>query len=356
MVDIESLARQVKRNCNISDARYWGNYSLCGLLLRLRDLYRSESQVSAWEKISHRDVGEWISARETLWGELKDSQFGNITLNGHVYDAFEVERINAALTKEGLVYGAGLGLYGKPSFFLADLVSKKQANGCAVFTAGGEYARDLADYPAMLQEKTIFVRTDMAKQLLWGRFEEVRSNCVKSALTYAFSCYGISAGEAPSGHLYARISQVALCESETYLYHELGEVFEGERIGGEWKALLASLPHGRAEVFARSVKDILSDTSENGMLMHIIQNRKAGSLGFYLVFLTGFRKLIFPEIFDAFQVFQETGNWEKIDGARKAGYKNAAVYLEKILSLHKKEVINSTLSERLEQEILSGLL
>jgi hypothetical protein len=356
MVDIGSLARQVKRNCNISDARYWGNYSLCGLLLRLRDLYRSESRVNPWEKISHRDVGEWISARETLWGELKDSGFGDITLNSHIYDAFEVERINAVLIKEGLVYGAGLGLYGKPSFFLADLVSKEQANGCGVFTAGGEYVRDLADYPAMVQEKTIFVRTDMAKQLLWGRYEEARSNCAKSALTYAFSCYGISAGEEPSENLYARISQVALCEAETYLYHELGEVFEGERIGGEWKALLVSLPHGRAEVFARSVKDILSDTSENGMLMHIIQNRKAGSLGFYLVFLTGLRKIIFPQISEAFQAFQETGDWGKIDEARKAGYENAAGYLENILSLHKRGVINSTLSERIEQKILSGLL
>jgi hypothetical protein len=38
MIDIESFTSQVKRNCNISDAKYRGYYSLCGLLLRLRDL------------------------------------------------------------------------------------------------------------------------------------------------------------------------------------------------------------------------------------------------------------------------------------------------------------------------------
>lgn len=355
MVDRESLAHQVKRNCNISDSRHWGQYSLCGLLLRLRDLYRSENRKNLWETISHRDVGDWVSAREILWEELKDSEFTEIALNGRVYDAFEVEPINTALTQEGLVYGAGLGLYGKPSFFLADLTAKQQKNGCAVFITGNEYARDLADHPAMVQGKTIFVRTEMTKQLLWGRFEEARSRGGSPALSYAFSWYGISADEEPSERLSERISAVARSEAETFMSHELGEVFEGERIGGEWKELLASLPHGRAEVFARSVKDILSDTSENGMLVHIMQNRKAGSLGFYLVFLTGFRKIIFPEISDAFSALQETGDWEKIEEARKAGYKNASRYMDRILALDTKGLLPGEVSERIDQEILNGL-
>jgi hypothetical protein len=356
MIDIESLSRKIKRNCDISDSHNWGSYSLCGLLLRLRELYRSEKMVKPWESIAHSDVGEWISAREALWSELKDREFEDIPLNGHVYGPYETDRVNALLEREGLIYGAGIGLYRKPSFFLADLISREQKNGCIVFMAGGEYARDLADYPAMVQGKTIFVRTEMVKQLLWGRFEEMRANRSKSTLRCAFSYYGVHAGEEPSENLYARISQIALCEAETYFYHELGEVFEGERMGGEWKVLLASLPHGRAEVFTRSVKDVLSDTTENGMLRHIIRSRNAGSLGFYLVFLTGFRKLIFPEIFDAFQVFAETGDWEKIDVARRTGYKNTAVYGEKILALYRTGLTGSMLSERIEQEILSRLL
>jgi hypothetical protein len=120
--------------------------------------------------------------------------------------------------------------------------------------------------------------------------------------------------------------------------------------------LLASLPHGRAEVFTRSVKDVLSDTTENGMLRHIIHSRNSGSLGFYLVFLTGFRKLIFPEIFDAFRKFAETGDWGKIDEARRTGYKNAQVHGEKILSFYRTGFTGSMLSEHIEQEILSRLL
>jgi hypothetical protein len=45
MLDIETLASQVKFNCNISDAKYWGYYSPCGLLLRLRDLYTTEKEI-----------------------------------------------------------------------------------------------------------------------------------------------------------------------------------------------------------------------------------------------------------------------------------------------------------------------
>jgi len=50
MTDIQSLACQIKHNCNISDARYWGMYSLCGLLLRLRELYKVEKGIRPWGK------------------------------------------------------------------------------------------------------------------------------------------------------------------------------------------------------------------------------------------------------------------------------------------------------------------
>ncbi|MGA2402714.1 MAG: hypothetical protein ABSG91_13580, partial [Syntrophobacteraceae bacterium] len=40
--EISDLQRQVQKNCDISDARHAGVYSLCGLLLRMRDLYKWE--------------------------------------------------------------------------------------------------------------------------------------------------------------------------------------------------------------------------------------------------------------------------------------------------------------------------
>lgn len=356
MIDIENLTSQIKRNCNISDARYWGSYSLCGLLLRLRELYRIETGVRPWEKIQQEEIGKWISERENLWKELEDKDFENIAVNGTVYNPFEVKEINAELEKEGFVYGAGIGIHMKPSFFIADLTSKAKVVGFDVYIAGREYARDLSDYPAMLQDRLIFARVDTTKLLLWGKFEEMRCRRSKGALEYAFSKYGVTPEEDPSEDIDRKIYQVACSEVETYIHHELGEAFEGEKIGDEWKAFLTSLPDGRVELFVRAVKDVLSDTSENGMLKYIIKNQKEGSLGFYIVFLGGMRKILFPEILKAFHLFVETGNWVIIDDARRACYKKAEEYAERLLSIYRNKADKLSVSESIETEVLSGLL
>lgn len=356
MIDIEDLAAQVKRNCNISDANHWGNYSLCGLLIRLREMYRAEHGIRPWEKIRQEDAGEWITAREALWRQLEGKEYERIAVNGNVYGPFDVGQLNAKLSEEGLIYGAGLGLHLKPSFFLADLVSRERMEGFDVFTSGAEYARDLSEYPAMLQDGSIFARTEPTRLLLWQRFEEMRCKRTQCALTFAFSKYGVSAEEEPSEDVDRKISSIARSEVETYIHHELGEASEGERMGEQWKKLLARLSHSRAELFSRSVKDILSDTSDRGMLSFIEENRKEGSLGFYMAFLSGFRKVIFPEIVDAFRIFVETGDWQGIEDARKRGYKKAEGYAGKLLSLYRNHKDDAALSGAIETELLKGLL
>jgi len=355
MIDIESLSSQVKHNCNISDARHWGYYSLCGLLLRLRELYRSEQGIPLWEKMPQEDIGRWIASRENLWREIEDKELTRITMNGNVFGPFEIEKINAELEKHDLIYGAGLGLHRKPCFFLADLLSKKTMNGFDVYVAGAEYARDLSDHPAMLQKNVIYARVEPTKLLIWNRFEEMRCRG-KSALLFAFTNYGIAPEEAPSEDIGQRISLIAHSEAETYIHHEIGEAVEGEKIGAEWKAFLTSLPAGRVELLARAVKDILADTCNNGMLSYIIRKQKAGSLGFYLVFLSGMRKLLFPEIQDAFGLFVGSGDWSLIDHARKAGYIKACGYVERLLSVQRNCTGKESVADIIEREVLSGLL
>jgi hypothetical protein len=356
MIDVELISSRIKYNCNISDARYWGSYSLCGLLLRLRELYRAEMGFSLWEKIEHKEIGEWIAKRESLWKELQDKNFSDISVNGNIYGPFEVEKINAQLEKDELVYGAGFGLHMKPSFFLADILSKEDIDGYAVYLAGNEYVRDLSDYPAMLQDRSIFARVTPIRLLLWSRFEEMRYKKSRGALAYAFSEFGILPEEEPSEDIDKKISGVARSEAETYIHHELGEAFEGERIGEEWKAFLSSLCGGKAELFARAVKDILSDTSERGMLRFIIDKQKGSSLAFYVVFLGGLRKVIFPEILGAFEKFVASGDWSLIDNARKSGYRKAEGYGERLLGLYRKGMDTPSLTDAINKEILSGLL
>ena len=59
MIDIDSLARQVLRNCHISDARHAGTYSICGLALRLRDLYKWEMALPPWIEKDSSELLDW---------------------------------------------------------------------------------------------------------------------------------------------------------------------------------------------------------------------------------------------------------------------------------------------------------
>jgi Family of unknown function (DUF6866) C-terminal domain len=303
-----------------------------------------------------QDVGTWITEREKLWRALEDNDYEKITLNGSRFNPFEVEGINDVLGNEGLIYGAGYGLHMKPSFFLADILSKATIDGFHVYIAGKEHARDLSDNPAMLQDRTILVRAGTINLLLWQRFEEMRCNKTKEALVFAFSKYGIHPEETPSEDIDKRIQDVARAEAETYVYHELGEAVEGEKIGNVWKLLLTDLSDGRAGLFARGVKDVLADTSDKGMLKYIIENRKAGSLGFYLVFLGGMRKIIFPEIVSAFQTFAGMSDWDIIDQVRDEGYRKAEKYATRLLELYEEKRNTAALVESIEVELLKDLL
>jgi hypothetical protein len=353
LVNLKSLISQIKRNCNISDAKFWGAYSMCSLLLRLRELYIFENDIRPWEKIQQENISDWLSERENLWKELQERDFEDINIGDDVYGPFEAERINAVLEKENLIYSAGYGVYMKPSFFLADLLYKKNLEDYVVYIAGREYVRDLSYSPAMLQNGIIFARVDTTRHLFWEKFEELRVKSSKSSLAFAFSNYGITPEEELSEDLYRRMFQVALSEVETYIHHEVGEAFEGVRLGEGWEDLLLDFSSRKAELFARGIKDLLSDTSEKGMIRHIIENRKEGSLGFYIVFLGGYRRLLFPEIREAFEDFVESRDWRPIEDARNAGYTRAVRYAERLLYIKKEKPDRAELSEYIEQEILN---
>jgi len=257
-----------------------------------------------------------------------------------------------ALEKENLIYGVGYGIHMKPSFFLADLISKKKVDGYVVYIAGSEYVRDLSDSPAMLQNGVIFVRVDTARLLLWGRFEELRFRGPQGPLAFAFSKYSIAPGEDPSEDVDRLMSLAALSEIETYIHHELGEAFEGERLKGEWEKLLIDFSGSKAELFSRGVKDLLSDTSERGMIKYIVENQKEGSLGFYVASLGGYRRILFPEIVKAFEKFVNSGDWGLIEDAREVGYEKAKRYVERLLSVWRYKQDRVWVSEYLEREIL----
>ncbi len=326
MFNIDNITAQVKHNCNISDAQFWGLYSPCGLLLRMRDLYKTEHSLSSADPVDHKKVGAWIEMREGLWEEMEQLELRDISINGKTCSPFAVKKINAFLNKAGYIYAAGYGNMMKPAFMMARLSKEYFIGRYRVYIAGQELARDLATTPAMTRGHTIIARHEVMHIFFRDRYEDMNAKNCSSTLSRAFQEYGIERGmdRNISGKRFDRLfSDLVSKETAAFVYHEVGEISQRRILGTWWKELIMDVPYSRAELFLRNLKDTLADTCSSGMLSHIIENRKAGSLHFYIALLKGFRKNIMPELVPAYNEFIRTGNWDTIEDVRKRGYIHA---------------------------------
>lgn len=330
MLKIEAVKEQVRHNCDITDAQHAGLYSICGLAMRLRDLYKWEKGLEPWIEKDSSEILEWIEAKEQTWDALTDEKFHAIEIQGNKYDPFDVEEINAMLEPYGFLYGGGLARGLKPTFFLGVIADKKVINGYPVYILGRELARDLLTLPALTQGDYILIRQEAAKLYLWDQIFYIKKSGRK-ALNFALEHYGLK--DQNPQELHANLARIVAAEADTYIYHELGELQDTVFDRDLWQQIIAAFPHTVIEFLTRTVKDLSADTNEYGTLRHIIRKRKTASLAFYVAFLEGLLKEIFPEIIEAFQEFKHAGNWDVIDQAVADGYKTAEYYTEAISTI-----------------------
>lgn len=344
-MDIGDVARHVQSNCDISDANHWGSYTICGLLIRLMDLYRWSHGIEPWVKIDNPKIMEWVGEKEKRWEKIRDSEYKNIAIGGKGFDPFDTEGINRVLEKEGLIYGAGYVTAMKPSFFLAKKEESRTQDDLEIIVLGRELARDLITTPALLLGNTIFVRAQPARCFMWGKIAEFKFSRNKS-LKKAFSYYNVDIDDAdPSG-----VDRVAMGELESYIWHEIGEARDTTFPDEKWEEIVCAYPLTLLEKFARVVKDILADTNEHGTLRYIIDNDRKGSLGFYVALQSELRKTIFPEIVSAFESFD--GDWGVIEEAREKVNEKASKYAERLILMHD----GSSSQEEIEEELIKPLL
>jgi len=318
----DEFVRQVKFNCNISDAKFWGYYSICGLLMRYRELYRNEHSLMPWDSVENEEITPWIQEREILWRDLEDLELQRLIVDGMAYDPFDVNGLNAGLRDFGLVYGSGYGTFNKPTFFVAKLDAAGDRFDYRVHHAGRELCRDIAAAPAMLQGRCIYVRTEVIEQLIWDRFQDVKANRYNVLAEMMFSHYGISRSDDASPVLYEKIRCLAADASEVFVVHEAGEAYEDE-YDDDWHEILSEGCDKATELFLRGIKDVRADTSSFGPLKAIVETGNVARLCFLVAFMDGIRREIFPEIRDAFQHFRELRDWSLIESARVAGYRRA---------------------------------
>jgi hypothetical protein len=326
-----TLANDIKFNCDVSDAQYWGYFSVCGLLMRYRDLFRSEKGLKPWATINREEIMSWISDKESRWPELEEKGFRDLTIGGNTYGPFEVDQINHALKDQNLVYGAGYGMYMKPTFFLAELRSLRGISGLTVHTSGSEFIRDLFTASGMLQGKNIFLRLEPLTILLLYKTSELNARSVP-ALEDALSQYGFQHRQIIDETFEKRLGEMAERYSEILLRHELAEALEEVP---EWKDLLSQAGDRKVEHYLRAIKDLIADTSEHGPYKRIIDTRDRGALSLTIALVEGYQKVIYPEMQKAFNDFLRLGDWSALERTRRAGYERFRLQRDSIVDLYR---------------------
>jgi len=336
-MNLAPLQKQIQTNCDISDARHAGLYSLCGLLLRLRDLYKWEHALLPWQEPDPAVLLEWVEARETHWETVAQHEFQALTVANQSFDPFDMAAINLRLRPLGVIYGAGYVMGMKPSFFLGEVTASRTLGGLQIDVIGRELARDIYTTPAMRQGPQIFARTSAMLFFLWDQILELRPS-TREALVFALRHYGLEAEalRQQPARLAPALHHVAARELEAWIYHEVGEVHEQAFDGQVWHEIVATYANSLVEIFARVTKDLLADTHPEGLLGHIIRHRRHSTLGFYVAFMRPFTRAVFPEITEAFRQFRLAEQWAVIDEARSNGYAKAASLARQLVEIHEK--------------------
>ncbi len=312
----DTLLKEIKFNCDVSDARFWGYFSICGLLMRYRDLYRSEQGLEPWSPIGREKIAAWIERKESCWTDLEGQGFRDLTIGGELYDAFDVDRINPALEGDGYVYGAGYGMYLKPTFFLARAKSVAEFAGHRVYTTEQEIVRDLFTAPAMLQDRSIFLRLEPLKAILWDKFAELKPGR-PTATTDAFEAYGLKPCQTVNDACKDKLDRMVVDYAGVLLHHELAESKEAV---SQWKDILTLAGDRKAEHYLRAVQDLVADTSDSGPLKLIVDRKDRGALSLFIGFMEGYRRLLFPDIREIYQRYPGDVNWMEVDDVRRKGF------------------------------------
>jgi hypothetical protein len=355
MLKLDLVVDQILKNCDISDAQNAGLYSICGLALRLRDLYKWEHGLPPWEEKDSSEILTWIGQKEEIWENLTEMDFNHVSIQGKSFDPFDTLAINNVLMPYGFYYGAGLARSLKPTFFLAAVKEKTSIDGHQVLTLGRELARDLLTIPALCQDQTIVLRSESACMYLWDQMMYIKKSG-KKALKIALKHCGISSSDPKTWR--AHLLSLFETQRNTYVRHEFGELKDTVFNPEIWQSIIASYPHTAVELVARSLKDLLADTCEVGPVRYFIRTKNVASLAFYVAFFDGLRKEIFTEMRPAFDKFIENQDWDIIEEAVATGYNAARTLTELMIKLYneaKKISDDSWFEKQIDAQILAPL-
>jgi hypothetical protein len=294
--NLDSLVRAVQENCRLSDARHARNMTMCTYLLEMREQYRWERGLALDAVLPRGEIGAWLSEREAQWDALEHRDYLPLPSDDGRVDPFAAAAVNRSLVPRGWVYGAGVGRFGKPQFFLAELQREEWRNGVHVLVAGREHVRDLAPAPAALRADTIHVRPDVLRRLLWERATLWTQRRAGGAFKAVLDACGFA--DDPMSALESMVE----AETETLILHELGEHAASVSLSPAWERMLDGFVGRPAELFARAVRDHLADCTVT--LPALVARGASASIHLWFAGLDGLRRELFPRARNAYDCWR----------------------------------------------------
>lgn len=313
----QALLDQVDANCQVAAAGQAGQFSLCGTLLRLRQLYKWENGLPPWQEPEPATVIEWIEAKERTWEVLEDATWQPLAWNDQTFEPLAVAELNQRLIPQGFAYGAGLGRGHAPTCFLGELQEVRQRGGLNILVLGRELARDLDAAPALRQGSLIYARRESWAFYLWDRLSDPTQQ-KNTFLKVALADYGLDLPALlrdPQAHWKA-FEGLAARELEAVIHHEVGEALEPS-LGPAFAVLLDLFPQSRVELWLRALKDALAEVNEFGRLIYLIEGRRLASLAVMLALRPPLYPLLMPELEPVLEHLKtEGGDWGSLESAR----------------------------------------
>lgn len=287
--ELAPLVDVVQRNCDLADARHAREKSMCTYLLDMREYFRWAAQLPLGAAPDRAQLSEWIARREQRWESLPtaDAPFARLPLGAGV-DPFDDDAANRHLAEHGWVYGAGIGLFGAPLFFLAERDSEQARDGARVIVTEREWARGMTAPPAVSRGRTVVVRRDALRRWLWTRVEAGSRRGGDNAFGAALHAYADADADAATA-----VERMARSETETLILHELGELRAGALLGQGWERMIGASPR-RTEIVLRAVRDLLADCLVT--LPQLLERDAQASLLFWYASFDGLRRQIAPEL------------------------------------------------------------
>lgn len=326
MVDA-NFFETVSFNCDVSDAKFWGNFSICTLLLRLRELFKIERALEPWDSVENIEILEWIEKKEEKWHSLEDAELVSIRINNSLYSPFDTSGINQQILKHNLVYGAGYALYMKPSFFIGSIERIKRINGYTVYFVGREIARDLFSSPGMSLNKDIYIRLTDIKYRLWEYLQSW--NAEKKRLSkFIFSSTWSDKSQADFSQEFNRLVEKF---AEIVMYHEIAE--QSEKFT-HWNRLLSECNSSKTEQIIRAITDLVADFSDQGPLSKAIYQRDSFMLALHIQTLGPYQKKILKNLIKNIEEALLLDNWNRIEKLREQELEKWKSRLEKIMKLY----------------------